>query len=58
MARPQEARGNTLKEAYMVHLSVSASWQSRRGFSRKFALKLGLPVGVLLTVFTAITKLL
>jgi hypothetical protein len=39
----------------MVLLSVSASWQSRRGFNRKFALKLGLPVGLLLTVFTAIS---
>lgn len=39
----------------MVLLSVSASWQSRRGFSRKFVLKLGLPVGLLLTVFKAIS---
>lgn len=39
----------------MVLLSVSASWQSRRGFNRNFALSVGLPVGLLLTVFKAIS---
>lgn len=34
-------------------LSVSASWQSRQGLDRNFDLKLGLPVGFLLTVFKA-----
>ena len=37
----------------MISLSVSASWQSRLGFSRNFALQLGVPVG-LLTVLKAI----
>lgn len=39
----------------MVQLNVSASWQSRQGLNRKFAVKLCLPVGLLLTVFTAIS---
>lgn len=42
----------------MVKLSVSASWQSRRGFSSKFALELGLPVGVLLTALLTVIKLI
>jgi len=38
----------------MIFLSVSASWQSRRGFNRSFDMRLGLPVG-LLTVLKAIS---
>jgi hypothetical protein len=37
----------------MIFLSVSASWQSRLGFSRYIALNVGVPVG-LLTVLKAI----
>jgi len=44
-----------MKEAYMVQLNVSASWQSRQGLDRKFAVKLCLPVGFLLTLFAAIS---
>ncbi|WP_313275725.1 hypothetical protein [Stenotrophomonas sp.] len=47
--------GSTIKEAYMVQLNVSASWQSQQRINRKLAVKLCLPVGLLLTVFTAIS---
>lgn len=36
----------------MVLLKVSASWESRRGFSRNFALTLGVPFSLLMVLRT------